>query len=102
MAALCLSVLTRRWLETSSSTLLPASSIRTILFYNEEIAIEETLEFLTYIDAIDGEFANYLIANGMLKDASFPGSDKEEAHSLAQDNLDFLCRNLRRGGYTQE
>lgn len=71
-------------------------------FYNEEIAIEETLEFLMCIDAIDGEFANYLIANGMLKDASFPGSDKEEAHSLAQDNLDFLCRNLRRGVYGQE
>lgn len=71
-------------------------------FYNEEIAIRETYEFLTYIDAIDGEFANYLITNGMLKDACFPGSNQEEARSLAQDNLDFLCRNLRRGVYGQE
>lgn len=71
-------------------------------FYNEEIAIRETYEFLMCIDAIDGEFANYLIKNGMLKDACFPGDDKKEAHSLAQDNLDFLCRNLRRGVYGQE
>lgn len=71
-------------------------------FYKEKTALSESLEFLSCIDAIDGEFANYLIANGMLKDACFPGIDKEKARHLAQDNLDFLCRNLRRGLYGQD
>jgi len=68
-------------------------------FFDQQKAERHGYEVLINVDSMDGEFANYLVSEGLLQHISLPAEDKAIGKRLAQENLDFLCRNLRRGRY---
>lgn len=61
---------------------------------------DNAMILITDEELCDGAMLRYLIANNMLPDASFSSDpDDAESRKLAQDNLDFLARTVRRENF---
>ena len=58
------------------------------------------MELISAPDRLQDDMVRYLIANNMLPDAALNHLKGPEAgRKLAQDNLDFLARSIRRDQY---
>lgn len=66
-------------------------------FYDRETAQKHALSIITNVEGVAGEFVRYAVSNNLLPDASLNSMYGEErGRELAQQNLDFLARTLRR------
>ena len=69
-------------------------------FYNREVAKKDALSIISNVEGVAGEFVRYAVAHNLLPDVAINSLQGEErGHELAQQNLDFLARTLRRQEY---
>mgnify|MGYP002523188825 CR=1 FL=1 len=69
-------------------------------FYGIKYHDDDAMSLVTDENICDGAMLRYLIKHHMLPDASFSEDvNDEESLRLAQDNLDFLARTMRREKY---
>ena len=69
-------------------------------FYDKEVAKKEALSVITCVDGVAGEFVRYAVKHGLLPDVALNSlQGKKRGRELAQQNLDFLARTLRRQEY---
>lgn len=69
-------------------------------FYKATSDAETSMELISAPDRLQNDMVRYLIANNMLPDAALNHLKGPEAgRKLAQDNLDFLARSIRRDQY---
>lgn len=69
-------------------------------FYDKAIAKRDSLNLITDVDSVPGEFVRYAVAHNLLPDACINSiSGEERGRELTQQNLDFLARTLRRQEY---
>ena len=69
-------------------------------FYKATRDTETSMDLISAPDRLEGDMVRYLIAHNMLPDAALNHLKGQEAgRKLAQDNLDFLARSIRRDQY---
>lgn len=65
-------------------------------YYDSSEARESAISMIDAYGTISTEWMYYLIENGFLKDAAFPGPNEEASRYLLQSNLPFVCTFMRR------
>lgn len=68
-------------------------------YYKREVSREDCMLVIDDTGTFHGECIQYMIKHGMLSEALYYDTDVERGHRTYQDNIDFIARFMRRGGY---